>query len=858
MEKLKDFIGCRCHAQASWGFKGPDEAKAHVPAHTFPWATLQYPEERPVIPTTQSLDLVLDIDKEELSGSNTIQIRAQHKEVSSFKVDAVDLQIHDVQFNKKSVKFSVGAQATEVNLSRPLQRGDVGELKIVYSVRKPKAGLYFIKPDKEYPQRPVQVWTQGQDDDARFWFPSFDEPRIKCAFDLKVEVPSGFIATSNGALHSETRGGKTWTFHWKTSFAIPSYLATLTVGRFSEIKEDWKGKPVVYLCEKGREDEARVSFGKTPQMIDHFSQILGVDYPYEKYTQVAVSEFIFGGMENTSATTQTDSTLHPYEIEEDYSSDDLVSHELAHQWFGDLVTCKTWWHGWLNEGWATFMETVFKEHDRGRDENDYYRYELLEMYLGEDRGLYRRPIVTNFFSDPGEVWDRHTYEKGALVLNTLKGELGDEDFWAGTRHYLQTHKGGIVETVDFQRAMEQVSGRSLQEFFDQWIYKSGYPELKIGFTWDDKTRTAEVKFEQKQNLTTETPVFKLNSEIEFILGDGKKLAFPVALTQKEQNFYFHLDAKPSYCRFDVGNKILKTLEWAIPLEMAKEQLKKDGDVVGKIWAMKQLAKDASKEGVEALVDRLRSDKFWGLRAEAATCLGEARTEEALKALVSALNEEGTSKVRTKICAALGEFRDERAGEALMQTLEKDKSLFVKGAAASSLGKTKSPKAFDALKGALRHKTWNDWLAGQVYNGLKQLRDERALDLFLSGAQYGAPKFSRIYAVAGLGEYGLNRPDVTEFLQQALSDPYFRVRFFAAEALVKRKDPTAVGSLEETGHRANDGHLKAAVFRAARRLRDGLQRPEELNVFKESLDKLSDENRKLKDRLQRLEEQNKTH
>ena len=272
-------------------------------------------------------------------------------------------------------------------------------------------------------------------------------------------MPSGFVATSNGALQTETRGGKTCTFHWTSSAAIPSYLVTLTVGKFSEIKEDWRGKPVIYLCEKGREDETKLSFGKTPQMMEYFSKIIGVDYPYEKYAQITAAEFIFGGMENISATTQTDTVLHPYEIEEDFSSDELVSHELAHQWFGDLVTCKTWSHGWLNEGWATFMESVFKEEDLGKDETQYYRYEEFKIYQGEDQSLYRRPIVSNVYSDPGEVWDRHIYQKGGLVLNSLKNELGHEDFWAGVKHYLQVHRGGTVETVDFQRALEQVSGR---------------------------------------------------------------------------------------------------------------------------------------------------------------------------------------------------------------------------------------------------------------------------------------------------------------------------------------------------------------------------------------------------------------
>lgn len=609
MDSIKEILGCGCRAHV---FSGPKtKSEGGVPAHTFAWATTQYPQERPVWPTHQCLELSLNIEKEELSGSNTIQFKVLAQKAESFKVDAVDLFIHEVQVNKKSVRFSTGDQGITVYLEKAMKRGETGELKITYTCVKPKAGIYFIKPDSKYPDRPTQVWTQGQDDDARYWFPSFDEPRIKCSYEMKIEVPAGYIATSNGALHSESRGGKTWTFLWKSSAQIPSYLVTLTAGKFSEIKEDWRGKPVVYLCEKGREAEAKLSFGKTPKMLELFTKKTGMDYPYEKYTQVAAAEFVFGGMENLSATTQTDVTLHPYEIEEDFSSDDLVSHELAHQWFGDLVTCKTWSHGWLNEGWATFMEQIFKEEDLGKDETDYFRYEELQIYLSEDRGLYRRPVVTPFYSDPGEVWDRHIYQKGGLVLNMLRQELGEEDFWKGTKEYLNKNKGGVVETVDFQRSLEEASGQDLQYFFDQWIFKGGYPELKAGFEWDDKTKMAKFKLSQKQDVNDLTPLFTFNSEVSFYFSSDEPFIFPIKMTEKDQTFYIPLKEKPLYVRFDVGNKLIKTLEWALPTEMIKEQLSKDKDVVGKIWAMKNLEKEATKEGVEALVGRLKEDTFGG-------------------------------------------------------------------------------------------------------------------------------------------------------------------------------------------------------------------------------------------------------
>ena len=703
MENLKDFLGCRCHSHfTKENYAVSPDGRTKIPGHTFPWAKTQYVEDRPVWPIYQALDLVLDIEKKDLSGSNTIKFKVLQKETNSFKINSVDLKIHAVALNGKAVKYVVGESYLEIIFNEPMPRGAVGEVKITYTCHDPKAGLYFIKPDREYPERPVQVWSQGQDDDARFWFPCFDEPRIKCPVEMKIEVPAHFIAIGNGALIREERGGKTWTFTWKCAAQTPSYLVTLAVGLFSEIKDDWRGKAVTYYCEKGREEETRLSFGKTPKMLDLFSKVTGVDYPYEKYAQITAAEFVFGGMENLSATTQTDATLHPKEMSEDFSSDDLVAHELAHQWFGDLVTCNSWGHGWLNEGWATFMEQVFKEQDLGHDETEYFRYEEFGIYQAEDHGSYRRALVSQFYADPAEIWDRHLYQKGGLVINMLRTELGHEDFWQGVRQYLTLHKGGAVETVDFQRALESSSGKSLQEFFDQWIFKGGYPELKASFEWDEKTKLAKFKLQQKQKQTELTPRFTFKNQVDFVMTNGLVHSLPIEMNENEQTFILHLSEKPAYCRFDVGNHLLKELEWTLPLEMIKAQLEKDTDAVGKIWAIIQLAKEGTKEGVEALIKSLKTDSFWAVRAEAAVALGTVKSAEALKALLSAYNEEKKSKVRSKICSALGKFREERAADQLIRAIETDISTFVKGAAANALGKTKSDKAFDVAGRLGRH------------------------------------------------------------------------------------------------------------------------------------------------------------
>jgi aminopeptidase N len=357
MESWKDFLGCRCHGFRAGEYAWDDGGKPEkVPAHTFAWAQTQYPEDRPVRPVHQVLDVDLDIAGRKMTGQTTLTLKCVQRETKSFDLDSVDIEIHKVSLAGEKCGFTVGKEKLKVELPRALKRGEQVDLTVDFTVSEPRAGIYFIGPDKEYPDRPLQVWTQGQDDDARYWFPCFDEPGIKFTTEMKVQVPSGFVATSNGKRISEKRTGDKWQFHYKLGTPHSAYLVTLTAGKFAEIKDEFRGKPVEYLVEKGREDEARLSFGKTSKMMKLFEEKTGVEYPYEKYAQIASSEFTFGGMENTSATTQTDLTLHPKEIDEEFSSDDLVSHELAHQWFGDLVTCKTWSHGWLNEGcWPTTL-----------------------------------------------------------------------------------------------------------------------------------------------------------------------------------------------------------------------------------------------------------------------------------------------------------------------------------------------------------------------------------------------------------------------------------------------------------------------------------------------------------------------
>ena len=394
-----------------------------------------------------ALTLQLDIAQQSLRGTCATTVRAVQEAVPGLTLDAVDLQIVQVrQAGGATLPYDYDGQRLRVTFPEPLHHDAPATVEVDYSVTKPRLGLYFITPDAAYPHKPVQVWSQCQDEDARYWFPCFDAPNEKATTEMTVTVPQPYFVLSNGTLLSTTRdeAAGTITYHWLQDQPHSTYLMTLVVGEFSEHTELVDGLPVQWYVTPGREDDGQRAFGDTPEMVRFFSQKLGVPYPWNKYAQIAVSDFIFGGMENTTATTQTDLTLHDARAHLDFSSNGLVAHELAHQWFGNLLTCKHWSHAWLNEGFATYFDALFHEHHKGTDEFRYYMHQNAKAYFREDAEHYRRPIVTNVYKEPIDLFDHHLYEKGSLVLHMLRYMLGDAAFWGSLQQYVigQPPSGG--------------------------------------------------------------------------------------------------------------------------------------------------------------------------------------------------------------------------------------------------------------------------------------------------------------------------------------------------------------------------------------------------------------------------------
>ncbi len=828
-------------------------------ARPFPLAGDQahYPRDLVVDVRHIKLEISIDLRKRHVGGTATHTVRAINDGVRHINFDAVEMEISGVTAGGAAAKFDYSDDVLRVTLPRALKAGAETDITIAYAAS-PRRGLYFTAPDKDYPKKPLQAWTQGQDEDSRHWYPCIDFPDHQQTSEVIVTVPASMISIGNGQLKSvrENKRANTKTYHWYQAIPHVTYLLSQVVGDFAEVTHTWQSVPVQYYGPRGREADLERTLGRTPAMLAFFSDRIGVKYPYPRYAQTFVADFIFGGMENISATTLTETSLLDKRASLDADSDGLLAHELAHQWFGDLLTCRDWSHGWLNEGFATYFEALFTEHHKGLDE---FRYELMQntqIYLAEDGARYRRPIVNNVYHEPIDLFDRHLYEKGSLVLHTIRTVLGDDLWWKAIRHYVAKQRSTNVTTPDLQRAIAEATGRNIDWLFDEYVYRGGHPAFKLSFEWDEAAKQAKLGVTQTQD-EKDSSVFRLPVTVDFSV-DGKTHAFQVEVSEKAHTFLFALPAKPQLVRFDPGHNLLKTVEFKRSKEMLLFQLKHDDDVTGRIDAAKELSKLGTREAVDALKDAVLHDKFWAVQAEAARALGSVRSEAARAALLACLKVRHP-KARRGVVAGLGQFRhDEKAAAALAGVLRAgDASYYVEAAAAQALGQTRSAKAFDVLTTvAMKKESQSDVIRSSALSGLTELKDERTIPIAIEWTRRGKSNPVRGAAAFALGRLGQlsDRAKDQSFdrLVELLPDEWLRVRMNAVSALAELKEPKAVAELERTRTRDLDGRVVRSAREAMRRIREGADKGEEVKKLREDLDKLLEDNRALRDRVEKLE------
>ncbi len=726
-------------------------------------------------------------DSLSLTGRVTTTLRALRPGFDSVVLDAGDL-LHIRKVTERprggsargaELRFSRMGDTLVVHLRVPARFGDTLGFVIDYdgTVRNGK-GLTFIEADSLPPRRPRQIWSQGEDHDNHYWFPTYDFPNDKATWELIATVPKGYTGVSNGRLVGDVtspRGMRT--MHWHQDQPSATYLASLIVAPLVKISDRWRTTPVEYYVYPGDSVAGRRLFAETPDMIEVFSRLTGVPYPWRKYAQTTVADF-FGGMENVSATTLVDwiPDSRAY-VDRPWYHHILIPHELAHQWFGDYTTLGNWANMWLNEGFAEFLPGQYWGEKQGRQAEDDYYLDEYRQFLGIDQTR-RMPLAS--------LGSNNVYPKGALVLQMLKKYLGRERFWAGVRRYLQDHAFGNAVTDDLRQAFLAATGENLDWFWDQWVYQAGYPEFAVEATWDSAAAAVRLTVKQVQADSASAdssglryatpPVFRMPVAIRvgIISGDVRSTTW---LTGREQAITVPgVVTAPTMVVFDDGNTILKRLSFTEPTAWLATQLEQDPDLWNRAWVIDQLGARTDDAGAVGALARAatRSDYFL-TRVHAVEALAGLHGPEAEAALLAATRDT-SAQVRAAAIGSLGRFDSEDARARARELWERDTSYAVRAAAVGALVRLDRGRAAPLLQAALATPSYQDAIADAALGAIVQGNDTSMVDA-VDGA---VPRLGNAAFVLGiLGARGQVR--ALDRLAAHVSSPRATVRKRALQA-----------------------------------------------------------------------------
>ena len=611
------------------------------------------------------LDLKFNWETEQVIGVATLDMSAYNTAQFEIKLNARGFEIRDITYilpdTVYAPDFSYDVSTLVIQPRRPLEKGDTHSVRIKY-VATPgeldagsgtaitsNQGLYFINPMGEVQGKPQQIWTQGEPECNSAWFPSVDYPHEKFTQDIFLTVKSEYHTISNGKLiYSEVHPDGTRTDYWKQALPHANYLVMLAIGEFSLVKDSWREKDVWYYLDPEYAPSAKSIFGNTPEMLEFYSTILDYAYPWDKYHQVVVKDFVSGAMENTSAVIHGDFVQLTDRELLDESHEDVIAHELFHHWFGDLVTCESWSQLTLNEGFATYGEYLWKEHKYGLEAARYHFQADLKAYLSE-ASYSPKSLIRNHYNSPDDIFDSHTYQKGGRVLHLLRLELGDSIFFQALNHYLVQNEFQSVELDDFRRSVEHVSGRSMRWFFDQWFEQEGHPQVAVFCTQSENR--VEVVFAQNQPETWQT--FLMHIPVEVYDKNGVSRILTFWLDQRLDTFSIELEPNELWYSVDPHGDLLWEFEETKPLDVWKQQLVSGPSFILKERALIHLL-ESDKEFAIAQGARLLDDPFWLTRSYGLNLISLGHTwNESVKAvLIETTQLDNNSGVRAAAYSAL--------------------------------------------------------------------------------------------------------------------------------------------------------------------------------------------------------------
>ncbi len=800
-----------------------------------------------------TIDVTPDFKARTVAGTAVIKFAPIAKPLTELRLDAIDLDVSSVTSSAEMAGYNVTDDAIVITFEPPVTVGDETTATVVYEAA-PKEGLYFRTPEMGYLEQDTHLFTQGETHEAPHWYPNYDYPNERSTSEVICRVPKDMVVLSNGRLVSEKIDQESGlkVVHWSQDKPHVNYLITLVAGKLKKIESKYRNIPIAFYTPTSQIEYAESSFKDTADMLEFFEKEIGVPYPWDKYDQAVVQDFVAGGMENTSLTILTDNTLFSTETENIDSSQSLVAHEMAHQWFGDYVTCKDWSQIWLNEGFATYYEDLYDCHKNGRDSflaNLYYT----SRHLLSERPEHR-PIVFRSYQDTWEQFDYRTYGKAGWVLHMLRVELGEEMFRKCVKTYLERHALDYVVTDDLRSVFEEITGRTFDRFFDQWIYHGRHPDLKIRYNWSEKDKLAKVSVEQTHEINDNVMLFHFDTKVRFII-DDQAVDHRITIDSKEHDFYFPLLKEPEIVRFDPDYGLLAKIDFDKPTAMLYKQLENKDDVIGQLLAIDALEKKDDKKTVTKLKEILNGDSFYAVPRRAAVALREIHTNDAFDALAESLDQKD-ARVRLQVVRSICDFYRTESLEITKRILKDEKNPAISAAAIRNLGRYNHKDTQNILIDYLNSDSFRNRLASAAIEAIRMLDEPFFIEPLmktLSENEQRFPSWDFSRALDTLAHISRNEEDKTEvrnFLIGYVNHPRQRIQAGAIRALGTLEDPKAIPVVETFANDEPDNEVERSANRALRELRERKQIvPDEIVEMRETIDKLREETESLKDDLE---------
>jgi aminopeptidase N len=729
-------------------------------------------------------------------------------EKTQVRLDAKLMKIHAVSASNGNATFEHDGQFLTVTLENPVRAGEVCKLSTTYTVTEPPHGMVWTPESPEWPDRPAQLHSKGQPENNSYWFPCHDFPNDRLSTEIIATVPAAYEVVSNGRLvkvenralstrdatgkmQADSRLGMYRRWHWKQELPHVPYLVTFVVGRFDVVEVKEKGKvPLPVYAPTGRGGDAKPNFRNTERMISFFERTFDEKYPWDQYAQVMVHNYASGATENTSATSFADGAIWSTEGLLDHDPDGLIAHELAHQWFGDLLTCRSWEHIWINEAWATYSEALwFGE----RDGPIGYEAELVREFqstLSGDTGSspHHGGMVSKYFSTPREVFSRAAspYAKGSSILHMLRKKVGDVAFFKATAMYVDRFRLKETETFEFQAIMEEVSGEALDQFFTQWCTRPGHPVLKGAMAWDSAASKLTVAVQQTQKIDGPNPAYEFDLPVVIRTRGGETTTASLEVRGREASIDIPLAAEPAWVEVAPEMEVLAEMEFSAPAAWLRQQAREGSSLAARRQAIRDLAdqKEASTARLcEVVIFDSAEHELVKLEAVAAlkklkdfptleTCmLGRLPNWSVREAAASAIAD-----VASKLKDDTADRRKERAAQHLVKLYGSDPSSKVRAACIRGLGALDAHEQQPLILAAARVESPADRVRQAAIRALADLDTPEGLAVAMEFAGVAANDRTRAPAFDALVKLKKHDPDAAfELISAAVREAPDRTR-----------------------------------------------------------------------------------